>query len=72
MAAAIDGLDVRLKREQKTRALTKKEALVMRLHQQYPNDVGVLSAFFLNLVELQADQVGIPNSLESMALTHDS
>ena len=30
--------------------LSVKEALVLRLNAQYPGDVGVLSAFFLNLV----------------------
>lgn len=30
--------------------LSAKEALVLRLNGQYPGDVGVLSAFFLNLV----------------------
>jgi hypothetical protein len=30
--------------------LSPKEALVLRLNAQYPGDVGVLSAFFLNLV----------------------
>lgn len=53
--SAIDALDRRLLQE-KGRPLTKKEHLVLRLHAQYPNDVGVLSAFFLNLVELKADQ----------------
>lgn len=33
-------------------ALSSKEALVLRLNAQYPGDVGVLSAFFLNLVRL--------------------
>ena len=40
-----------------TRELTPKEALVLRLNEQYPLDVGVLSAFFLNLVTLKAGQV---------------
>lgn len=34
--------------------LSAKEALVLRLNEQYPGDVGVLSAFFLNLVSLDA------------------
>ncbi len=38
------------------RPLTPKEALVLRLDAQYPADVGVLSAFFLNLVTLKAGQ----------------
>ena len=37
--------------------LSAKEALVLRLNEQYPDDVGVLAAFFLNLVKLKPDQV---------------
>lgn len=33
--------------------LSKKENLVLRLNSQYPNDVGVLAAWFLNFVELE-------------------
>ena len=48
-----------------TRALTPKEALVLRLNDQYPLDVGVLSAFFLNLVPLKAGQVpGSPPTVQ--------
>lgn len=36
--------------------LSVKESLVLRLNQQYPGDVGVLSAFFLNLVSLPAGE----------------
>ena len=34
------------------RTLTKKEQLVLKLNKDYPLDVGILSVFFLNLVEL--------------------
>lgn len=34
------------------RQLTDKEQLVLRLEMQYPSDVGVIAAFFLNLVKL--------------------
>ncbi|KAL6191779.1 hypothetical protein ACLB2K_038168 [Fragaria x ananassa] len=34
------------------RQLTEKEQLVLQLEKQYPNDVGVISAFFLNYVKL--------------------
>jgi len=34
------------------RQLTDKEQLVLRLERQYPSDVGVIAAFFLNLVKL--------------------
>ncbi len=40
-----------------SRPLTEKEKLVLRLNEQYPSDVGVLSAFFLNLVTLKEGQV---------------
>jgi len=35
---------------------TPKEALIVRLHEQYPGDVGVLSAYFLNYLTLKAGQ----------------
>ena len=34
------------------RQLTAKELLVLRLEKQYPDDVGIISAFFLNHVKL--------------------
>ena len=34
------------------RQLTDKEQLVLRLEKQYPADVGVIAAFFLNHVKL--------------------
>lgn len=34
------------------RTFTEKEQLVLSLEQQYPGDVGVLSAFFFNYVKL--------------------
>lgn len=36
----------------RARQLTNKEELVLQLEKQYPNDVGVISAFFLNHVKL--------------------
>ena len=30
---------------------------MLQLNKQYPQDVGILAAFFLNLVKLQAGQV---------------
>ncbi|KAJ1412748.1 RmlC-like cupin domain superfamily [Sesbania bispinosa] len=38
--------------EEKVRELTDKERLVLRLEKQYPADVGVIAAFFLNHVKL--------------------
>ena len=37
---------------QQVRNLTLKEQLVLRLEKQYPNDIGVISAFFFNYVKL--------------------
>lgn len=51
VAEQVELLDDRLQQEQ--RQLTDKEQLVVRLHQQYPHDVGVLSVFFLNLLKLK-------------------
>ncbi|KAK9276546.1 hypothetical protein L1049_006080 [Liquidambar formosana] len=42
----------RLNKEKETRQLTDKEQLVLRLESQYPGDVGVVAAFFLNYVKL--------------------
>ena len=36
--------------------LGPKEQLVLRLHEQYPHDVGILSAYFLNYLRLQPGQ----------------
>ncbi|KAK9105775.1 hypothetical protein Scep_022619 [Stephania cephalantha] len=43
----------RLIKENKVRELTEKEQLVLELDKQYPADVGVISAFFLNYVKLR-------------------
>ncbi len=53
VAEQVELLDDRLQQQQK---LTAKEKLIMRLHQQYPHDVGVLSVFFLNLILLKPGQ----------------
>lgn len=46
----------RLAWEAGRRELTRKERLVLRLNEQYPGDVGVLAAWFLNYVQLQPGQ----------------
>ena len=51
--------------------LSAKEKLVLRLNAQYPGDVGVLAAFFLNLVQLRPMQVRFP-ALHSVACMGDS
>ena len=63
VATAIAALEGRLKaiRKNGERFLTDKEELALQLNQQYPQDVGVLAAFFLNLVKLQAGQVCSPH-----------
>ncbi|XP_021827759.1 mannose-6-phosphate isomerase 1-like [Prunus avium] len=43
----------RLHVESQVRLLTEKEQLVLQLERQYPADVGVISAFFLNHVNLK-------------------
>lgn len=55
VSAAITALQGRLKKQQEP--LDAKEALVLRLNEQYPDDVGVLAALFLNLLHLQEGQV---------------
>ena len=58
VAAAVESLVLRLTalKADGKRLLTPKEALALRLNAQYPADVGVLAAFFLNLVTLKAGQ----------------
>lgn len=51
VSEAINALVQRLNQDAAAgRQLSSKEQLVLRLNEQYPNDVGVLSAFFLNQV----------------------
>lgn len=49
---AVNRLINRLHEESETRHLTEKELLVLRLENQYPSDIGVIAAFFLNHVKL--------------------
>ncbi|KAJ1443239.1 RmlC-like cupin domain superfamily [Sesbania bispinosa] len=49
---AVNRLKNRLQKESEVRQLTDKEQLVLRLEKQYPGDVGVIAAFFLNHVKL--------------------
>ncbi len=46
----------RLAKEGRERPLTKKELLALRLNEQYPSDIGVLSSFLLNYVCLDNGQ----------------
>uniref|UniRef100_A0A0E0MGZ1 mannose-6-phosphate isomerase n=1 Tax=Oryza punctata TaxID=4537 RepID=A0A0E0MGZ1_ORYPU len=52
VSQAVSKLKNRLNIESKVRTLTKKEQLVLSLEMQYPEDVGVLAAFFFNYVKL--------------------
>ncbi|KAK9928541.1 hypothetical protein M0R45_025671 [Rubus argutus] len=52
VTTAITKLKNRLHMENQMRQLTEKEQLVLELDRQYPDDVGVISAFFLNYVKL--------------------
>lgn len=53
VASSIEALVARLSKESQSRSLGRKEQLVLKLNEQYPKDVGVLSAYFLNLIELK-------------------
>ncbi|KAI6691556.1 hypothetical protein NL676_028384 [Syzygium grande] len=52
VALSVSQIKIRLELESQARPLTDKEQLVLRLEKQYPADVGVISAFFLNYVRL--------------------
>uniref|UniRef100_J3KW17 mannose-6-phosphate isomerase n=2 Tax=Oryza brachyantha TaxID=4533 RepID=J3KW17_ORYBR len=52
VSEAIAKLICRLDAESKVRTLTEKENLVLSLEKQYPEDVGVLAAFFFNYIKL--------------------
>lgn len=52
VAEALSKIKKRLNEENQKRTLTPKEQLVLRLEKQYPDDVGVLSAFFFNYIKL--------------------
>ncbi|KAG6607030.1 Mannose-6-phosphate isomerase 1, partial [Cucurbita argyrosperma subsp. sororia] len=52
ISRAISDLKRRLHSESEVRQLTAKELLVLRLEKQYPDDVGIIAAFFLNHVKL--------------------
>eukprot|EP00250_Pteridium_aquilinum_P015501 c22619_g1_i1 orf=282-1775(+) len=53
---ALTQLLSRLERVRQERMLTSKELLILRLAEQYPGDVGVLSAFFFNYIQLDPGQ----------------
>ncbi|KAK8669579.1 hypothetical protein V6N13_107005 [Hibiscus sabdariffa] len=53
---AVSKLKRRLLIESQLRRLREKEELVLGLEKQYPGDIGLLSAFFLNYVRLKAGE----------------
>uniref|UniRef100_A0A0D6R0Q7 mannose-6-phosphate isomerase n=1 Tax=Araucaria cunninghamii TaxID=56994 RepID=A0A0D6R0Q7_ARACU len=52
VAEALLKIKKRLNQENQVRTLTPKEQLVLRLEKQYPDDIGVISAFFFNYIKL--------------------
>jgi len=57
VAAAVSRLTARLRQQQHSgKPLTPTEQLALRLNSQYPDDVGVFAAYFLNLVALEPGQ----------------
>jgi len=53
-----------------TRQLTGKEQLVLQLEKQYPADIGVISAFFLNYVKLNPGEALYLGANEPHAYLH--
>uniref|UniRef100_A0A7N0SZI6 mannose-6-phosphate isomerase n=1 Tax=Kalanchoe fedtschenkoi TaxID=63787 RepID=A0A7N0SZI6_KALFE len=53
VAEVISKVKNRLQSQNKVNLLTDKELLVLRLEEQFPGDVGVISAFFFNYVRLK-------------------
>ncbi|KAI3726457.1 hypothetical protein L1987_66254 [Smallanthus sonchifolius] len=52
VAAAVTKLTSRLNMENKTRKLTSKEELALKLENEHPHDIGVIASFFFNHVRL--------------------
>eukprot|EP00889_Picochlorum_renovo_P002364 jgi/Picre1/29394/NNA_004782.t1 len=57
----------RLEEEGRTRDLSARERLVLRLHEQYPFDVGVMSSWFFNYVCLKKGEGIVLNANEPHA-----
>ncbi|PNS96432.1 hypothetical protein POPTR_017G115500v4 [Populus trichocarpa] len=69
-ADVISKLKSRLYTESETRQLTGKEQLVLQLEKQYPADIGVISAFFLNYVKLNPGEALYLGANEPHAYLH--
>ncbi|XP_024982926.1 mannose-6-phosphate isomerase 1-like isoform X2 [Cynara cardunculus var. scolymus] len=52
VSVAVSKLINRLDKENKTRQLTSKEELALKLEKQYPDDIGVIASFLFNHVRL--------------------
>ncbi|KAJ9561932.1 hypothetical protein OSB04_007092 [Centaurea solstitialis] len=52
VSVAVSKLINRLNKETKTRQLTSKEELALKLEKQYPDDIGVIASFLFNHVRL--------------------
>lgn len=52
VSVAVSKLINRLNKENKTRQLTSKEELALKLEKQYPDDIGVIASFLFNHVRL--------------------
>ncbi|KAL4179085.1 hypothetical protein AMTRI_Chr13g118320 [Amborella trichopoda] len=70
VSEAVSKMKSRLEMEVKERKLTTKEHLVLRLEKQYPVDVGVISAFFLNYLKLQPGEALYLDANEPHAYIH--
>ncbi|KAI3927544.1 hypothetical protein MKW92_037878 [Papaver armeniacum] len=66
----VSKLKSRLIEAQKERQLSDKEQLVLRLETEYPGDIGVLSAFFLNYVKLKPGEALYLGANEPHAYIH--
>ena len=66
VSSAIKALQERLTQQD---SLSLKDVLLLRLNQQYPNDVGVLASLFLNFLSLKKGQVSsFPESTPGLNL----
>lgn len=66
-SAGVKHMVERLEEEGRTRDLSARERLVLRLHAQYPFDVGVMSSWFFNYVCLKKGEGIVLNANEPHA-----
>ncbi|CAI9282633.1 unnamed protein product [Lactuca saligna] len=53
ISAVVSKLITRLNMEKKTRQLTSKESLALKLEEQHPSDIGVIASFLFNHIKLK-------------------